>query len=1305
MRPNTAIMSENLTMKIQNLELLLRIKSLIIKAKDEKGLFQDIFKEITKLTAYEIAWVILLDENGEPKDYINTYGVDSKEFRGLCWRNTLASPSLQIYKRNAKQCQNCPYKSNAGSSLISKRLEFEGEIYGVFSVSVETMLVDEDVKTQFEGLVDDISFAIRSMRLKAQKNKSESELIESQSIYKKLLETSSILMAIMDLEGRLLFATHSLKNILGFDSDDQSIEGSEIKGIDFIVEHERARGMATIKEVLEKDIIKTNDYIFVRNDGKHFHMRTSTSLMRNASGEPIGFMSVFNDLSTSSKTDEALQISEEQFRLTFMKAPHGISLLDPSGVILNCNEKDAEMIQLSREEMIGKHVKEFLTDEFRKEFNEYFKQFIKTGVTDITVNLIRKDGKEITVSRSVSALNDIDGSLRGIIVHSRDITQEIESQYKINMLTSAIEQSSSVFTITDVDGKITYVNKKFEEVTGWKKHEVLGHNPNILRSGVLPDTVYEEMWNRLKKGRIWKGELSNKRKDGTHYWEYASMSSIRNEKGEITNMLKVAEDISERKATEQKLKEISERYRNIFNTAPNPIVIHINGKIVDVNRAAMLFAGAKSRKELLGKEIMNFVHETSRKNILNQIRVLNRGAKIMPFDSIFVTLKGERRDVRTSSNIISFGGEQAYMVFFEDITVRKQTELRLKEATERYHNIFELSPTPIVIHKKGFIVDFNKAAFEFSKYKTKKDLIGKPVIQFVHKNSHDRVLKRLKKLQDGGKMVPPVEEQFVNSLGELRTVITLSKEVEFKGEQAFMVVFEDITKRKESEQKLIESEKRFRNFFNLIPDPVVITDLKNGAFIEANKAALELTKMTREKALGETVFSYGLYNNIADREQLMKKISKQGYILNEEMELNLLGKRLTVLVSGRIIEPVSEQNMLFLAHDITERKKMESDLVKAKERAEAGEKLKSSFLSNMSHEVRTPMNAILGFSDLLRDPEMDAAQRDQYINIIQKRGTDLLKMISDIMDISKIESNSLDILHRAVRIHSLIVEIIDSTRKKLEEYPSKKIELITECHIDNDLLVSGDKYRIRQVINNLMDNAIKFTQEGSVIFRCRQEGAHVLFEIEDTGCGIAEDKIGMIFEHFVQVHEIRDISIGGAGLGLSISKSLLNLMHGDIWVESELDKGSTFKFSLPVFDGLENKAEEKEVIPDIMYNWSGKTILVAEDEPSNQMFIKVILNKTKARILMASDGEEAMQIFNSLQKEIDLVLVDVKMPKMNGYQLTKNIKEQKPDLPVIALTANAMNNDRDEALRNGCDDYLAKPIAKELLYSTIERYL
>jgi PAS domain S-box-containing protein len=1289
--------------KIQTLELIVRLKSLILKATNVDDLLSQICIDIVQIDVCDVSWAVLLDKNNENPIKYSSHPSNTSKVEYLCWKDSLASPKVFIHSRDDLQCKSCVLSNNENAILVSKRLEHDGNIYGVFSVSIEKEMFDKDVEKQFSDFVDDISFVIYAIRLKEKNKRIQQELNESKRTYLKLLETSAIPVGILDLESRVIFMSASLKKLLGYDEDDETYLEKGITAADAVAKEEQERVKASLKLVLEKDVINTNDYIFMKKNGVKFHMRIRTSLIRDAKNNPSGFMVVFHDLSTELKTAEALRISEEQFRLLFMKAPNGVSFLSPRGVIIDCNERDAEILKVKREDLIGTHVKSYLTEEFQRLFEKNFEDFIKTK--SIIVKLKRKDGSVVTVARNVSALYNKEGDLSGIIVHTRDVTEEMEAQFKVKLLSSAIEQSSSIFTITDLDGRITYVNRRFEEVTGWTLDEVKGHNPNILRSGLLPNKVYKDMWDRLKSGRIWKGELSNKKKDGTLYWEYASMSSIRNEDGEITNMLKVAEDITVRKQTERELNDLTVRYRNVFNTAPNPIVIHINGSIVDVNRSAILFAGANGRKDLLGRNIMDFIHESSRKEILNQIRVLNKGAKILPFDAVFLTLKGERRDVRTASNIISFGGEQAYMVFFEDITARKQTELDLKEAIERYHNIFELSPTPIVIHREGIIVDFNEAAFEFSKYDNKDILLNKPIFQFIHESSREEVGKRIKKLKEGAGKLDAIEENFVNGLGELRNVITLSKGVTYKGEQAFMVVFEDITERKKSEQKLIESEKRFRNFFNLIPDPVLITNFGKGVFIEANDSALKLVNMTHEEAIGKSVFDFGLYKNIDDRERLLHRIIKKGYVFNEELEVKLYGNDYTFLVSARIIEPVDKQNILFVAHDITARKKMEFELVKSKEKAEASEKLKSSFLSNMSHEIRTPMNAILGFSDLLRDSELDATHRDQYINIIQQRGGDLLKMIGDIMDISKIESNSLDISHRAVRIKSLVQDVVETIRVKLEKDASKTLKLLTECRIDNDLLVNGDKYRIRQVLTNLLDNAVKFTTEGSVVFRCWLEDKHVLFEIEDSGCGIAEDKIGLIFQHFVQVHDIRDVSIGGAGLGLSISKSLLNLMGGDIWVSSQLGKGSVFSFSLNVFDGMGGNFDDSVIFDGVEHDWSGKTILIAEDEPSNQIFIKVILGKTKANLIMANDGEEAITIFDKQMDEIDLVIVDVKMPKINGYQLTRYIKEQKPDLPVVALTANAMNNDREEALKNGCDDYLAKPIAKELLYSTLEKFL
>jgi len=1173
-------MVEKLQTKIQNLELLLHLKSIILKATDINTFLLDVCNSITQLHVYDVSWVVLVDEkHASVQKYCSLESIDlDNEY--LCWKEAVESPDVYIHQRNSKRCVNCILSANDDASLISKRMEYGGVIYGVFSVSIMNCLLADDVKQQFSDLVDDISRAIYSLKLKSESDQYQIELSESRNMYRKLLETSSILVGTMDLDFRLLFMSNSLKKLMGYSIDEESAIVGRAKGTDFLPKDFKTVAAPILAEVLEKNVIRVVDVVLNSIDGKQMQMRLRISLMRNNAGKPKGYMVVFHDLSAEIKTKEDILMSEEKFRLLFMKAPNGISLLSPSGVILDCNERDAEMLQYSRSEMIGKHIKGFLTEEYKSSFIKNFKDFRSVGCKSLTLKLKRKDGIVLTVLRNVSAFNNSDGSLRGIIVHSRDVSGEIEAQQKIKLLSSAIEQSSSVFTITDLDGKITYVNNKFEEVTGWSFNEVIGRNPNILKSGNLPDTLYKDMWQKLKSGQVWKGELSNIRKDGTQYWEYASMSSIRDDEGKITNMLKVAEDITIRRETKKKLKEATIRYHNIFNTAPNPIVIHVNGVIVDLNRAALLFSEAKSREALIGQSIMGFIHESSRKEIMNQIRVLNRGAKILPFEATFVNVRGEKRNVRTASNIISFEGEQAYMIFFEDITERKKAE-----------------------------------------------------------------------------------------------------------------------------KKLIESEKRFRNFFNIIPDPVIITNYEKGSFVEVNDAALIMGNKSHNEVIGNKSFTKSLYHNIEDRETMMNQLFMQGYILNEELEIVLNNKKLTVLVSGRTIEPVEEKNVLFVAHDITERKMMEQELVDAKEKAEAGEVLKSSFLSNMSHEVRTPMNAILGFSDLLRDSEMDDNQRNQYVDIIQQRGNDLLKMISDIMDISKIESGSLEIVHHAVKIKSLIREAVEASQLRIEKDVTKKVILTSNCKISDDALVGGDKYRIRQILNNLLDNAIKFTKEGTIELRCWKENENIMFELEDTGCGIAPEKLDIVFHRFVQVHDIKDVSIGGSGLGLSISKSLVELIGGKISVESKYGKGSKFSFSFKVFDGMGVSSEELTPSVDAKRNWSGKTILIAEDDPSNQLFINVILTITKVKIIMANDGEEAIQLFNTHRDSIDLVIVDVKMPRINGYQLTQYIKEHKPELPVIALTANAMNNDREEALKNGCDDYLSKPIAKELLYNTIERYL
>ena len=1423
-------MAENLEMKVKNLELLLRVKSLILKAKSIDNLLSQLCNSLIEFQAYDVSWAVLVDDSkSEVARYISD-NASITDINTYCWQAAINSSELYINSRDSKRCETCALSKNTEASMISKRLEHKGVVFGVFAVSIKNCLLDEGLKNQFVDLVSDLSMAIHLFRLKEEKEQFQNELKESQHMYRELVEFNSLPVGIVDNDYKVTCMSNSLKKILGYSFDNNSIAEQSIAIRDYVAEGFNSTFDGFFQEVREEGKSRTENIILKTFDNRQIQVQLEVTLLRNISGESIGFMTVFQDLSSENKTEKELRLSEKKFRRLFMKAPHGVSLLSPSGVIIDCNERDAEMLQLTRTEILGKHVKSFLTEKYQQSFERNFEDFKRSGVKEITVKLKRNDGTEIYVSRSVSVFSKKDDALGSIIVHSRDVTEEVETQNQIKLLQAAIEQSTSVFTITDLKGNITYVNRRFTELTGYSIDEVLGKNPRFLKSDKLANSVYVDMWDKLKNEGTWQGELLNRKKNGELYWEAASLTGIRNTEGELANYLKVAEDVTQRKIADKELEESTIRYHNIFNLVPNPIVIHSDGNIVDANQAALLFSKKPDMQSLMGMSVFDFVHESSKEKIRNRVeKLINEGGEVSVIDANYVNSLGEKRNVRTVSKEVSFKGKRAFMVVFEDVTdvkiaeqkvldseqkfrnifnlhpdpvtiadvdsgelyevndaflkvvgkkrhevigvssydidifdspkVRKDIVNRVKaegsvlnheisfsinnqeltalvsgtlfggpeskqilfvarditkiknvehaliDSNTRYRNIFNMAPNPIIIHVDGIIVDVNRAALLFSRAKKRDDLVGKAIWSFIHESSKKEILNQIRVLNRGAKILP-FDALFLTSKGEKRDVRTSSNIISFGGKQAYMVFFEDITERKSAGKKLIDSEKRFRQFFDLIPDPVILTNMINGVFIEFNRAAVARTGLSKKELFRKSVLEYGLFRSEKQRDNLLNKIRKEGVIINEEMLFNINNTVSTMLVSGRIIEPIEEQNVLWIARDITKRKKMEQDLIKAKERAEANDKLKSSFLSNMSHEIRTPMNAILGFSDLLRDSHVDEIQRNQYISIIQQRGTDLLKMMSDIMDLSKIESNTLDLVMHAVKIHDLSMEAVTSAKDKLDKYPNKNVELNFHCGIKEDVLLSGDKYRIRQVLNDLLDNAIKFTKQGSVSLRCWQEGPLIVFEIVDTGIGISADKMDSVFDPFVQVHDEKDISVGGAGLGLSLAKSLLNMMRSDLIVSSTYGYGTKMRFTLPLYDGngadvtLKVKPKAK-----IAKDWSGKTFLIAEDEPSNQMFMNVILAKTGVEIIMANDGREAMDLFLENKDRIDLVLVDVRMPKMNGYELTKELKKLDSDIVVIALTANAMNNDREEALSAGCNDYLTKPISKELLLNTIDKYL
>ena len=381
---------------------------------------------------------------------------------------------------------------------------------------------------------------------------------------------------------------------------------------------------------------------------------------------------------------------------------------------------------------------------------------------------------------------------------------------------------------------------------------------------------------------------------------------------------------------------------------------------------------------------------------------------------------------------------------------------------------------------------------------------------------------------------------------------------------------------------------------------------------------------------------------------------------------------------------------------IDKQKEDEIELRKAKDKAEESDRLKSAFLANMSHEIRTPLNAIVGFSNLLTMAE-DEEERNEYINIISSNNELLLQLINDILDVAKIEAGTLEFIDSEIDINALLSDIEQSSRLKAPEgVQISFVEKMPYC------IIMSDKNRLAQVITNFINNAIKFTKEGSIRFGYRHKDDKLLLYVRDTGCGIEPEKKDLVFNRFVKLNSFAQ----GTGLGLAICQMIVKKMGGEIGVESQLGKGSTFWFTLPdtVIHGIDVQSIKTAVNEDaVIDNTNPKkaTLLIAEDNESNYILIRAVLKEYN--LLHAHDGNEAVRLYR--EHRPDLILMDLKMPDMDGYEATVEIRKEDSDIPIIAVTAFAFSEDEQRVKQNGFNGYAAKPIKPAELKKIIVQYL
>ena len=518
------------------------------------------------------------------------------------------------------------------------------------------------------------------------------------------------------------------------------------------------------------------------------------------------------------------------------------------------------------------------------------------------------------------------------------------------------------------------------------------------------------------------------------------------------------------------------------------------------------------------------------------------------------------------------------------------------------------------------------------------------------------------------------------------------------GDELVWILAKDITQNVKNENKIKELHSIMNTVLGNIPVCLFVKDIVDDfRYIYWNKTFEQYSHIPRERAIGKTDFEVFPSRKDAERfrkdDKRLLAIGKDCEFLETYVANN--GESRTVKTLKTLVRDDKgvPHFLVGVSWDITDMKNTEQELIKARMKAEQSDRLKSAFLANMSHEIRTPLNAIIGFTRLVAESE-DPNEREYYMNIVESNSELLTQLINDILDLSKIEAGSLEFVYRPLEIRDLCLKIQEVHELRMKE----GVKLMFDDRGET-LHALADGNRLFQVISNLITNASKFTPKGYIRFGYNVIDEYVEFYVEDSGCGIPEDKVSTIFDRFTKLNTFAQ----GSGLGLAICKMLVEKMGGDISVKSEVDKGSIFKFTIPyqeiaIETGM-NDMENNETKESVT---AGRTILVAEDVESNYLLLKAIIGKIYT-LVHAWDGQQAVEMFNEAKP--DLILMDIKMPVMDGLAATRVIRIESKEIPIIALTAFAFDDDRVKALEAGCNDYLTKPLSASLLKETIAKYL
>jgi len=901
----------------------------------------------------------------------------------------------------------------------------------------------------------------------------------------------------------------------------------------------------------------------------------------------------------------------------------------------------------------------------------------------------------------------------GMFLDRNKITSQLrESEEKYRHL---IENSHDIIYTINSDGILNYVSPAWTTLLG---HPIADVTNKSFQDFVHPDDIphcLEWIEKVINSSQPQDGvEYRVKHLDGHYCWHTSCAVPLMDNSGKAIGYEGIASDITERKLSAEALLETEWKFRALFEKGPIGVAYHkmiydANGKPVDyyfldANESYQELTGVNPRFQTVTKAFPGIENDP-----FDWIGTFGKVAKTGESIRFEAYLEPNQRWY----DCVGYQYKPDHFVAaFLEITKRKIAEKELSNLNERISTAtrsaqvgiwdWDLVSNNLIWDDQMYLLYGLKRVNASEKFKLWQDVVHPDDL----KRCEAEILRAIKDeavFDTEFRVIWPDE-----SIHTIKSKADIYRDENGKSIRMIGVNY-DITEQKQAEDKIREKDIQFRKLSANVSDLIYqFTRKPDGTYFVpiASEGIKNIFGCEPDDVLNDfSPIAKVLHPEDSDR--VISDIEYSAQHLTNftcEFRVQIPGREVQWIYSKSTPEKLADGSVTWYGFNanITERKTAEEELVKAKEKAQESDRLKSAFLANMSHEIRTPMNGIIGFAGLLKEPGLTGEDQQEYIRIIEKSGARMLNIINDIIDISKIEAGLMKVDLKESNINEQVEYIYTFFKPEVE---TKGIQLSFKNSLNSkDSTLIIDREKLYAILINLVKNAIKFTNEGSIEFGYEMKGNYLEFFVKDTGSGIPKDRQQAIFERFIQADIADKMARQGAGLGLSITKAYVEMLGGRIWVDSEIGVGSTFYFTIP----FQNKPDlDRFNIKDSLICTDKPVdnliILIAEDDDASRKYLEIALKPFSKQVFKAKTGLEAVELCRN-HPDIDLVLMDIQMPEMNGYEASRQIRDFNKDVILIAQTAFGLSGDKEKALESGCNDYISKPINKDKLRTLIHNF-